>query len=90
MVSFLDSSGFGRVAMVDVGALCVGTIVQTYQPGPVARGAEKGYFRFGGSTVILLFQPGAVTLDADLIAHSRAGLETLVQMGSRIGRRGPG
>ena len=29
----------GRVCMVEVGALCVGSIVQTYTPGePVARG----------------------------------------------------
>jgi phosphatidylserine decarboxylase len=86
-VTWLDSRGFGRLAMVEVGALVVGTIVQSYRPGPVARGQEKGYFRFGGSTVLLLLQPGRLQLDSDLVQTSSEGYETLVRMGSRLGVR---
>ncbi|MDA0744913.1 MAG: archaetidylserine decarboxylase [bacterium] len=81
------SENFGRIAYVDVGAFAVGRIVQTYTPGRVKRGEEKGYFRFGGSTLVLLFEPGKIVFDEDLIRDSEAGLEVHVQTGSGIGRR---
>lgn len=86
-VTVLESAGFGPLVMVEVGALLVGTIVQTYRPGRVRRGDEKGTFRFGGSTVVLLAAPGRLLLDGDLVSASEAGLETLVRVGERIGRR---
>jgi phosphatidylserine decarboxylase len=49
------------------------------------RGQEKGYFRFGGSTVILLTEPGKVAPDEDLLDATERGFETLVQVGTRIG-----
>lgn len=85
-LTLLETERFGRVLMVEVGALLVGTIVQTSQPGPVARGQEKGLFRFGGSTVVLLLEPGRVRIDDDLVESSAEGLETLVHMGTKIGR----
>ncbi|KAF9290285.1 hypothetical protein BGZ88_007385 [Linnemannia elongata] len=51
------------------------------------KGDELGYFAYGGSTCILLFQPGSVRFDEDLVATSLKGLETLVKMGERIGER---
>lgn len=84
-ISFLESEGFGRVALIEVGAFAVGTIVQTYQPGPVSRGQEKGYFRFGGSTVVVLLPADRVILDEDLLSASERGLETFVKMGTSIG-----
>lgn len=87
VVTRLESRGFGPVLLVEVGALVVGTIVQTHAPGPVARGQEKGTFRFGGSTVIALLEPGRVRWDEDLLASTREGVETLVRMGTRVGVR---
>jgi phosphatidylserine decarboxylase len=81
----LESESFGDVALIEVGAFAVGTIVQTYQPGQVKRGQEKGYFRFGGSTVVVLVPPNRLTLDVDLIGASERGLETFVKMGTSIG-----
>ncbi len=89
-VSMLDTERFGKVGIVEVGAICVGKIVQTYTPGAVTRGQEKGYFEFGGSTQVLLVEKGRVTLDEDLRAHSAAGRETKVCMGERIGHRAGG
>lgn len=86
-VSLLASATFGDLAIVEVGALCVGTIVQTYVPGRVERGQEKGTFRFGGSTVVLLALPGAVRVDSDLVESTSGGVETFVKMGTRIGTR---
>lgn len=81
----LATERFGRIALIDVAAICVGRIRQTYSPGPVRRGDEKGYFKFGGSTTILLSEPGRVRWDADLIGNTDDGLETLVKVGTRLG-----
>ncbi len=86
-VTIFDSEHFGRIAYVEVGALCVGTILQTYSTGRVERGQEKGYFKFGGSTVVLLFEAGAIAFDEDLVDDTAAGVEVQVQVGSGIGRK---
>ena len=87
-ISFLESDHFGRVALIEVGALCVGRIVQTYEAGAkVARGQEKGYFCFGASTVLIFIEPGRLKVDADLLSHSAEGIETFLQLGERIGSR---
>jgi phosphatidylserine decarboxylase len=86
VVTRFDSDAFGLLVLVDVGALLVGTIVESYRPGRVVRGAEKGYFRFGGSTVVLLAQASRVLLDDDLLAATRDGVESRVRMGTRIAR----
>ena len=79
-------AAFGDFWLVDVGAFGVGTIVQTYSGDRHAKGDEKGYFKFGGSTVILVAAAGALAFDADLVANSAAGLETRVLCGERIAR----
>ncbi len=85
-LSELDSYDVGKVLMMEVGALFVGTIVQTYRPTmTVAKGEEKGFFKFGGSTCILFFEKGSMKFDADLVENSRQGVETLVKMGEQIG-----
>lgn len=86
-VTGFDSDRFGRIAYLEIGGFAVGSIVETYTPGPVERGQEKGYFQFGGSTLVLLFEPGAVGFDDDLKEDSRRGIEVHVRAGSRIGGR---
>jgi phosphatidylserine decarboxylase len=87
-VSILETANFGRLAYVEVGATMVGKIVQTHPATePFERGAEKGYFLFGGSCVVVLGEPGAWTPDADLLEQSRQGRETLVRLGERIAAR---
>lgn len=79
---------FGEFYLVDVGAFGVGTIVQTFAGDSHAKGEEKGYFKFGGSTVIFIAPAGAVTFDEDLVRNSAMGLETRVKCNERIGRIG--
>lgn len=86
-LTLMDTPGFGRLALVEVGALCVGSIVQTHEPGPVARGQEKGHFAFGGSTTLLLAEPGRLRFDEDLVAASVRGVEVQVRMGTAIATR---
>ncbi|HEY4302571.1 MAG TPA: archaetidylserine decarboxylase [Candidatus Didemnitutus sp.] len=86
MITLIESPAFGKVAMVEVGATMVGSILQTFSPGkPVAKGDEKGLFRFGGSCVITLFQKGRIRLDADLLGQSAAQTEVYARMGERLG-----
>jgi phosphatidylserine decarboxylase len=84
--TLLDTERFGRVAFMEVGAFGVAGIHQTYQGTQVARMQEKGYFDFGGSTVVLVFQKDAVLFDEDLRQNSAKGIETLVKVGETIGR----
>ncbi len=83
----LKTTDFGTVAFIEVGAFGVGSIVQTYADKNVAKMDEKGFFKFGGSTVILVFQQGMIEPDADLVANSAKGIETLVKCGETIARK---
>lgn len=85
--SVLKSKNFGPVLMMEVGALMVGKIVNDHQEAYVCRGEEKGHFEFGGSTVILCLKKGQVQIDEDILQNSRAGIETVVKIGERIGEK---
>ncbi|NBO37763.1 phosphatidylserine decarboxylase [bacterium] len=81
----LKSNEIGSVLLMEIGALFVGSIVQTYRAGTqVNRGDEKGYFKFGGSTCVMFFERGQIEFDPDLVKNSENGHETLVQMGERL------
>ena len=84
--SILKTEKFGDIAMFEVGATMVGGIKQSYQPNTyVKKGEEKGYFYFGGSTCVLVFEKGKVKIDRDLIENTKKGIETKVYMGEKIG-----
>ena len=76
---------FGDVIMAEVGATMVGGIVQTYKGNSVKKGEEKGYFKFGGSTLVLLFGRSKIYIDEDILINTANGYETTVKMGERIG-----
>lgn len=78
----LETEQVGTVLLVEVGATCVGSIRQTYQVGhPVAKGSEKGYFTFGGSSTITVFEPGRVQFSEDLVTNSHEQRELYARMG---------
>ena len=76
---------FGDVVMTEVGATMVGSIVQTFTGNYVKKGAEKGFFKFGGSTVVLLFEKNKILIDDDLLTNTLKGYETVIREGERIG-----
>ena len=84
-VSILETIHLGKVAMVEVGAICVGRIILTKEEGPFRRGEEKGYFLFGGSSVIVMGQKGRWTPSADILENTKDGLETFVRLGDQVG-----
>ena len=83
--SVLHTEAFGDLLMMEVGALLVGKIVNHHGKATVTCGQEKGYFKFGGSTVVLLVEKGRVCPDADLLKNSLEGYETVVKLGEKIG-----
>lgn len=86
----IESPIFGTVLMLEIGATCVGSINQTYQSdGDVTKGEEKGYFAFGGSSTITLFEPGRVTLAKDLLYHSELERELYAHMGTAMASANP-
>ena len=85
--SLLKTERFKTIRFIQVGALLVGRIVNRTGQAATARGQEAGMFQYGGSTVILCMEPDVFTPDEDILRNSKAGAETVVRMGSRIGCR---
>lgn len=86
-ITFLQTKNFGQVLFLEIGATCVGTIHHTFMPNePYAKGDEKGYFSFGGSSLILLFEPGRIQFDQDLVEASQDKIEVRGLMGQTLGR----
>jgi phosphatidylserine decarboxylase len=87
-VCTIRSENFGLITEIDVGAMMVGKIIQ-HKPmgGILEKGEEKGYFEFGGSTVVLLFKRDRVALADDILQYSALGIECIVRMGESIGRK---
>lgn len=87
VITELHTKDFGTILFIEVGATYVGSINQTYSPNePYAKGDEKGYFAFGGSCLILLFEPFRIQFDQDLIDASFQGIEMRGLMGQSLGR----
>jgi phosphatidylserine decarboxylase len=85
MSTILHSKACGDILMIEIGSTGVGTIQQTFTPEKeVLKGDEKGYFEFGGSTVILIFENGRVRFSEDLLENTSNGLETYVLMGDEV------
>ena len=70
--------------MVEVGATMVGSMLQSYSGTSIKKGDEKGYFKFGGSTVVLLFEKDKIQIDQDLLRNTSNSLETTIKMGEQI------
>lgn len=86
VITKLSTEHFGDILYIEIGATYVGSIRQTYLPEvPQAKGAEKGYFEFGGSCLILLFPPESIRFDQDLVQSTKEGLEVLGRLGQSLG-----
>ncbi len=85
-VSVLETERFGELTQIEVGAILVGHIVNHLIPkGAFERLTEKGYFAFGGSTIVLLTGP-SVRIDDRILSASAAGNEVHVRMGEPVGK----
>lgn len=83
--SILDTEEFGKLAYIEVGAAMVGKIVQSHNESTAhQRGDEKGYFLFGGSTVILLGEKGKWKPSNDILKNTQEGIETYLKLGEEV------
>lgn len=83
----LKTEEIGEILLAPIGATMVGGIVETYLPEQrVEKGAEMGYFKFGGSTILILVDSDKIKIDPDILHNTRNKLETYVKMGERIGQ----
>lgn len=83
----IQTAKFGTMVQMEVGALLVGKINnhrQSLESNIVQAGEEKGYFEFGGSTIILLFQKDAIRFNGKLYARKDENGEIPIQMGEFV------
>lgn len=85
--TLIESPVFGKLVQMEVGAMLVGRIVNLEGQGMAERGKEKGFFEYGGSTIILLVKKDMVKLNQEIINNSQAGIESPVKMGQVIGAK---
>ena len=86
VVTVMETARLGKLTQVEVGALMVGKICNHKRSGQVSFGEEKGYFAFGGSTIVLLFESACVEVREEIFQAAQMGEEILVHVGSVIGR----
>ena len=91
-ITLIDTDNFGRAAQIEVGALVVGKIDnhplemdEDTCSAAVCRGAEKGYFMFGGSTIIILLEKDRAKLQMEELMDLSGAYEMPVRLGQRVG-----
>ncbi len=90
-VTILETKNFGKLAFIEVGAICVGKIIQTKpltKGQSFKRGDEKGYFLFGGSTVIVIGEKGRWIPSDDILKNTQDGIETYLHLGMTVANKG--
>lgn len=83
----LNTKNFGIVTQIEVGACLVGRICNHHEAGIIRRGEEKGFFEFGGSTIVLLFKEGTVDIPQEVFDATLSDKEAIVKYGAAIGRK---
>jgi len=82
--TLINTQNAGTMCFIEVGAFGVGSIVNTRTNGAIKKMDEKGFFKFGGSTVVVVFEQGRIQFSEDLVKNSAAGKETLLKVGEPL------
>ncbi len=85
--TLIHSPSLGDLIQMEVGALMVGKITNHKQCAMVTQGEEKGYFEYGGSTILVLTRKNAVIPRQDLLKNTADGYETKLLQGHLLGRK---
>ena len=86
-ITSIETEHFGTILMIEIGATNVGSIIDTYEYSTVVeKGQEKGYFSFGGSSIVLLFESDTIVFSKDLLSMSQQHIEVRGLMGQELGR----
>lgn len=84
--SIIATDNFDKIIYIEVGAMMVGKIVNNIQE-EFTKGEEKGYFKLGGSTIVILLKENQIILDKDIINNSKNDIETEVKYRETIGAK---
>ncbi len=85
-ITIIETENFGKLAYIEVGAMCVGKIKQDHPTNDSCqRGEKKGRFEFGGSTLIILGEPGKWKPSQDILDHSAENRESYIKLGDTVG-----
>ncbi len=82
--SVLKTKRFGKVIYMQVGALLVGKI-NNYNKKSFKMKEEAGYFSYGGSTCILIFEKDTIKINRNILNKSKKNIEVNVKYGEKIG-----
>ena len=80
----IKSKKFGLVAMIPVGFWGVGSIVtddKIHKGYQITKGEKIGRFGYGGSSILLVFEPGKIEFTIDDIEKDWKGVEPGTQIG---------
>lgn len=81
----MNSKELGTFIQMEVGALLVGKIQNHSDKGKVSKGDEKGYFEFGGSTIVVLFRKDRIKFVRTIMDICDTERELPVKIGTVIG-----
>ena len=82
--TIIKTENFGTVAQIEVGAMMIGKIKNHQTTGQVKRGAEKGMFLYGGSTVVVLLEKDAAKIAEIYFENTKEEIETEVKYGQSL------
>ncbi len=85
----IHSEILGDILQMEVGAMLVGKIKNHSKHAYATRGEEKGYFEYGGSTIVVLTTGESVAPRSDLLIHTSQNYETKILQGQPLGYRIP-
>ena len=80
----LESDNFDKIVQMEIGAIMVGKITNHKLSGRIARGLEKGYFEFGGSTIVVLVKKDKLRFNREFIKKLKKCKEIPVCLGDYI------
>jgi len=84
--TLIKTDNFSTVLMMEIGAMLVGKIHNHHQREKVMRGEEKGYFEYGGSTIVMLVKNDTIHVNKNFFDATDSGMEIPVVMGEMIAK----
>lgn len=84
----IDTEKFGLVAMIPVGFWGVGSIMTEQKVkvgGYIKKGEEIGHFEYGGSSIILIFEPNKVKFSIPIPVRNTGDRGTPIKVRQKIG-----
>lgn len=85
--TYLNTNNFDKVIQIEVGAMTIGKIHNHHEEYKYKKGEEKGYFEFGGSTIVLIVKENIISIDKDILDNSKENIETIVKYGEKIAKK---